>query len=433
MSNGASSGLKIGAVVAAATLLAATAQADYELYNANDTKLDLQLTVVGAQFGQDQPWWGEQHSFLNVSADHWTEFGTKFGAIFETKLWGGTAFGQVSGVYTRSSGDDPSALTAGLSDESETTLERGNLGWKTDDTWTGLDKSTVSVQLGRFDYSIGTGMIINDGGSDGGERGGWYIGMRKSFQNGALVSLDSTALKVQLFRIKNNPRQGGTQGEARGVNADYTFGESGAATLGGTYMRVYRESTDEDMDVYDGRGSWTALPGLTLSGEYAYEDGKDFTGKGYYAQGLYEFSDVPWKPSFTYRYALFNDEFNTLAYGYTDYGYWFQGEIAGNYPLYNNNLKSNMVRAKVTPTDKITVSLFYYNFKLDDPTTFSPAVTSDDFGDEVNLTFDWQATDRIYVITVLGDLMPGDGAKQWVGATGDKDWLYAMLYVSFTL
>ncbi len=94
---------------------------------------------------------------------------------------------------------------------------------------------------------------------------------------------------------------------------------------------------------------------------------RELTGKGYYAQGLYEFGDVAWKPSFTYRYALFNDEFNPLAYGYTDYGYWYQGEIAGNYPLTNVNLKSNMVRAKIKPTESIVVNLFYYDFKLDDP------------------------------------------------------------------
>ncbi len=86
-----------------------------------------------------------------------------------------------------------------------------------------------------------------------------------------------------------------------------------------------------------------------------------FTGKGYYAQALYEFSDVAWKPTVSYRYALFNDEFNPLAYGFTDYGYWFQGEIAGNYPLYNNNLKSNMFRVNVKPIESVTVNLFYYN------------------------------------------------------------------------
>ncbi len=70
----------------------------------------------------------------------------------------------------------------GLSEESETTLEQSNLGWKTDDTFTGLEESTLSLQLGRFDYSIGTGMIINDGGSDGGDRGGWYSACARRFR-----------------------------------------------------------------------------------------------------------------------------------------------------------------------------------------------------------------------------------------------------------
>ena len=274
-------------------------------------------------------------------------------------------------------------------------------------------------------------MLINDGGADGGDRGGWYLGLRKAFQNGALINLDSSTLKAQVFTFKNNPRRGGPQGEARGTNVDYAFGESGSVTLGGSYMRIYPEGSQADADVYDGRASWTALPGLTFSGEYAYEDGKNINGKGYYAQALYEFSDVAWKPALTYRYALFDDEFNPLAYGYTDYGYWFQGEIAGNYPLSNSNLKSNMLRANVKPTDKIVVNLFYYNFKFDNPASFAPGVTSDDFGDEVDLTFDWQATDRIYVIAVLAQLNPGNGAEQWTG--GDKDWKYAMLSLSFTL
>ena len=112
------------------------------------------------------------------------------------------------------------------------------------------------------------------------------------------------------------------------------------------------------------------LPGLTFSGEYAKEDGNDISGEGYYAQALYEFSDVAWKPTLSYRYAKFNDEFNGLAYGYTDWGFWFQGEIAGNYPLSNTNLESNMFRVKVTPHDKVTVNLFYYKFTFDNPRAF---------------------------------------------------------------
>jgi hypothetical protein len=90
-----------------------------------------------------------------------------------------------------------------------------------------------------------------------------------------------------------------------------------------------------------------------------------------------------------------------------------------------------MGRLKVEPLQGVVVSLFYYQFSLDEPSSFSPDVTSDDFGDEVNLTIDWEATDRLYVIGVLGQLAPGDAAEEWTG--GDADWKYAMLYVSFTL
>jgi len=416
-------------VLVVANLLAASALADYELYNENDTKLDLQLMVIGNQFGQDASWFGESHALLNISAAHWTEFGTEFGAKAETKLWDGTFFAEASGVYTRTSGDDASGVTTGLSEESKTTLEQGHIGWKTDDTFTGLEESTLTVKLGRFDYLIGTGMLIVDGGSDGGDRGGWYLGLRKAFQNAAIVSLDSKTLDVQVFRIKNNPRRGGAQGEARGANADYTFGEDGSVTLGGSYMRIYPQGSEAEADVYDGRASWTVLPGLTFSGEYAKEDGDDISGEGYYAQALYEFSDVAWKPTLSYRYAKFNDEFNGLAYGFTDWGFWFQGEIAGNYPLSNTNLESNMFRVKVTPHEKVTVNLFYYKFTFDNPQAFG--VTSEDYGDEVDLMVDWQATDRVFVSGVLAQLNPDNAAEQLTG--GDKDWKYAMISVAFTL
>lgn len=421
------------AVCLGTSLFASGAAADYELYNANGNKLDLEFMMVGAQFGQDQSWFGESHSFLNASESHWTEFGSEFGLKFESQLGAGTLFGEVSGVYTRTSGDDASGVTTGLDDMSETTLEQGNLGYKLSDVFAGLDDDTVSLQLGRFDYSIGSGMLVNDGGSDGGDRGGWYLGLRKAFQNGAMLSLDSKTLKAQIFHLKNNPRRGGNQGEGNGANVDYTFGDSGV-TLGGSYMNIDPQQGGVDkLDVYDARAQWQGafLPGLSFSGEYAHEKNNTINGDGYYAQGLYEFAGSAWTPSFTYRYAEFDSDFSDIAYGYTDYGYWFQGEIAGNYPLANVNLKSNMLRASVKPREGITVNLFYYNFTLVDPAALGPGVTSDDFGDEVDLTVDWQATDRVYVIGVLGDLMPGNGAQQWVG--GDKDWLYGMIYVSFTL
>ena len=80
------------------------------------------------------------------------------------------------------------------------------------------------------------------------------------------------------------------------------------------------------------------------------------------------------------------------------------------------------------PTESVTFNFFYYKFSFDQPSALG--VTSDDWGDEINFTFDWSASDSLYVVGVLGMLMPGQAAEQWVG--GDKDWIHAMLYLSYS-
>ena len=72
----------------------------------------------------------------------------------------------------------------------------------------------------------------------------------------------------------------------------------------------------------------------------------------------------------------------------------------------------------------------YYDFTLDQQQVFGDPVSSDDWGDEIDLTVDWTATESILVIGVLGYSSPGDAAKEWTG--GDKDWLYGMLYLSYS-
>jgi hypothetical protein len=51
------------------------------------------------------------------------------------------------------------------------------------DLFPGLEEDTFSISIGRQDYVIGSGLLIADGGGDGGERGGWYLLIRptKSF------------------------------------------------------------------------------------------------------------------------------------------------------------------------------------------------------------------------------------------------------------
>jgi hypothetical protein len=281
-------------------------------------------------------------------------------------------------------------------------------------------------------------LLVADGGSDGGELGGWYIGLRKSFQESVVASLQSNTLKAEGFFIQNRPRRGGTQGEALGGNFEYTFAES--LTAAATYLVVDPKLADtDDLNVWSWRLGWNGLGGLELNGEYVIENSDQTDADGWYAQAAWAFSDTSWSPWIAYRYAVFsgddpatakNETFYSLAYGYTDYGAWYQGEITGNYPLGNGNLGSNQFRVKVQPNDSLMLNLLYYSFKLEEPGTLSPDVTSTDWGDEIDFVADYAVTDNWYLIGVLAVLFPGEAAKQWTG--GDDDWWYGMLYASYT-
>ncbi len=420
--------------------LPALAAADQTLHSSEQSTLVLKGTVMGAYFPNSDSWFGESASFLGADTDDWGEFGAEIGLAWEYNSGQSTYFAEFSGLYTATGGDDASGLTIGESDSDQANIEQAHVGWRYSDPFSGLEEDTFTLSAGRQDFLIGTGLLIADGGSDGGENGGWYIGMRKAFQESVIASLKSDTLVADGFYLKNRPRRGGTQGHLYGVNLEYTF--PGNLNLGTSYMVV---NADEDgagnLDVWSGRAGWNGLGGLELSGEYVIENGApDVDADGWYGQVAWSFADSAWAPWIGYRYANFDgdnpataqdERFREIAYGYTDYGSWFQGEITGNYPLANGNLVSNMFRLKTTPNDALTLNLFYYDFKLNFPASLDPAVTSDDWGDEINFTADWALNDNWYLIGVLAALFPGEAAKQWTG--GNDDWLYSMFYVSYSL
>lgn len=429
------------ALLASIALATGPALAGADIYASDSGKVTFNFDAIAAVFNNKDSWFGESRSFLGKNTDHWSEYGIEPRLSYEFKVGSGTLFGQLSAVHTQTGGDDASGLTIDNGDNSSTNTEQANIGWKIADPLESLKGYEFAISAGRQDYKIGSGMLIADGGSDGGDFGGWYLGMRKAHQESAIVQLKSEKALAELFRIKNRPRSGGIQGDAVGTNFEYTF--AGTTKLGGSYMKVdANEHGIDQLDVWDGRLDWTpdgTLSGVGVSGEFAHQDSDQIDADGWFAQGSYQFQESPWKPSLIYRYAHFdgdnpntakNEAWRNLAYGFTDYGSWYQGEISGNYPLSNTSLNSQLYRIKAQPTETITLNLMYYDFWFDEPSVLGSNVTSDDWGKELNFTIDWAVTERIYVIGVLGNLSPGKAAEQWVG--GDKDWRYSMLYVSYS-
>lgn len=434
-------------LVAGATLLGILvlaprpAAAQREIYRdeLHGAELDFNFDLIGGWYNSNNSWFGRSAQLLGANTDHWTEVGMEPGLTYQRSLGRGTLFGAVSGVYTSTAGNDASGLTVGLDNASEFTLELGNVGWRIDDVFDSLDNDTFTITVGRQDYTIGSGLLIDDGAADGGERGGWYLAMRKAFTESVVASLDSEKWLFELFRLENHPRAGGNLGEAWGANVEYKFGDE--AKVGTTYMGVDSNLPGAvNLDVYSVRGNWRGESGFGLAGEYVDESSSQIKSKGYYGEVSYAAKGA-WSPVYSYRYAHFdgdnlatpgvNERFHEIAYGFTDWGTWYQGEITGEYALGNGNLISSLLRAQLHPNENVVINAMLYHFTLDRPASF--AVASSDWGNEINFTIEWEVNEHVTVIGVVAELFPGDGAKQFVRSGPADDWAHAMLYVAYHL
>jgi hypothetical protein len=318
-------------------------------------------------------------------------------------------------------------------------MEEAYMGWRSGDLFSSLGKDFLDISFGRQQYTVGNGFLFYNESGNGDRRGGFWIGARHAAQYAGIVRLRTGGWAGDLVYLRADDAPN-TDTKVGGATLDYSFekGKDKVAGIGGgLYYVASNLTTRDEMMIYNIRGdikpfeAFDVLPTLKpfkLEGEYVYEntDDKDTgNGNGWYIQPSFQF-DVPWKPGITYRYASFDRDYDPLFYGFNDWGYWYQGEILGEYVLSNSNLNSHMVRLNANPIDAITVNLFYYNFRLDDADSFG--VDDEEYADEADLTVDWTANDHVSFSWVGAYVWPDDGAKQQTG--GDDDWAYMMLYTS---
>ena len=411
--------------------------AEVALYEGDRIKIDFAVDAKAVVFLQDNPWFGEAVANIGADTDTWAEFAIE-PAIYLTfnRVLGGELFGGFSGVGTKNFGESADGLSVGFDNPEEATLELAYGGWRRD---FGEDISLEALG-GNFDYQIGTGFLIIDGGADGGNRGGFYLGARSSGRAGALVRLTVGNLLAEGFYIGNNPRREGIRGEVAGGNLEYDF--SGWAKIGATFLQVVDIDNPEPGDLrdklrtYDFRAEASPIDNLTLSGELALQRGGDiFDGEGWWVQAHYAFGHVPFQPTLTYRYAVVtgddpatpDDEgFEPLAYGFTDYEQWYQGEITGNWIFSNTNQRTHLIKGSAALTDRLTLTGAWLNIQLDEPAELG--VSSDNFGNEINVFLDWSVNDHLFLSAAAATLFPGDGAEQFTG--GDRTWSHFMFYAS---
>ena len=352
-------------------------------------------------------------------------------------------YGKVSVVGERTYGSVPSAFGTDVSSFGPEDL---SIGWRSGTSIESLGENGLDFVIGRTQYRLAHGFLLFDGAAEGGSRGGYWTNARKAFAFAAIGRLTPGAHTVESFYLdKDELEEADTDSRLWGANYEYTIGEG--TTLGATYMKWFADAAvkpeRDGLHVFNVRAytaPFRSAPGASFELEYASErNGEALRSNAWTAQGAYELGRLGWKPTFTYRYAFFqgdnpetaaNEAFDPLFVGFYDWGYWWQGEIAGEYFLANSNLKSQLVRVHVTPNDSLSGGLLFFKFGLDQPQAIAPEVTDKDIAFEIDAYTDWKLNDNVTISFIGAFADPGKAVQQSTGRT--KNFAYGMIYVAYS-
>ncbi len=366
--------------------------------------------------------WGE--GYLKPSLD----------LTFDTEN-SGVVYGGASAIGSLTVGNgDAGGFTDG--GDKQVDVEDLYAGWRSGSLLKdSLGEDALDLSLGRQQFHVGDGFLIWDGNTDTGGDGAYWLSPRRAFKMTGLVRVKKDPLSGQLFYLEGDGDQGDSQ--AAGANLDW---QPGFGTIGATYFQILdvnsgfeADTPRKGMQVAALRLNKAHLPDFedaTLYAEYAREfgdgDNVDFNAYAFYVEPGYTFSSLPWSPSITYRFAYFSGDsdpanntrkdFDPLFYeGDRSWGTWTQGEIVGNYLLFNSNQINQMVRVSANPTEAVEIGALYYHFDLAERNYFGTPVDSRDFADEVDVYATWTINDNVTVGAAYGAAFPGDAAKQVFG------------------
>jgi len=371
--------------------------------------------------------------------DDWVETYARAALSSDYPFHKGALYGKASVAGERTFGAPPSIVGE---DASSFQVDDAYLGWRSGDTFS-MGKDVLDLRIGRSPYRIGRGFLLWDGAGEGGSRGGYWSNARKAWEFAGLVKFAPKNNTFEAFYLdRDEVPEARTGTRLWGLNYDLKLGE--ANTIGATYLHTYSDSLPnrEQMSVYNVRAylsPFKRLPGLSLGGEYAHEENGSLLSSNGWALGAgYEFATVTWKPTLSYRYTYFegddpstekSEAFDPLFPGFYDWGTWWQGEIAGEYFLSNSNLTSHMTKLHFAPTESLGTGLIWYLFRLDEPGSYGPNVTSKNLAGEIDLYADYKVNKNFTMNLILAYANPQEAVAQKLQRTAN--FTYGMVYLTY--
>jgi hypothetical protein len=447
-------------IAVAVSCAAASAKIDFPepnltLYRKDDSYLKTTIEVDSAVFAEGNAWFGESRLNAGDHVGYWGEFGVMPGLEGALELGDfGSARARMSGVWTTTQiGLDAAGSNFDERYPKQLTLEDAYVGWRSGDLLPSLGKDAIDLSFGSQTYQVGSGFLFWDGATDGGSRGGYWLGMRKAFELAGIARLTTGPFMGEVVFLRPNDLDETTT-DVAGTNLEWAFGERAKIGAGYWWFASSKDRRRDGLHVVDLRGEvhpfdylpGELLPGLVLSAELVHEDNGNLNDSwGGYAELGYDF-DVWMKPYLSYRYSGFTgdngsngeiESFDPLFYGMSDWGSWYEGEIFGEFVALNRNLETHTLRLRVEPAEKWTINLIGMIFQLDEfatvlqPRIGDPRVVlirDKDLASELDLVVDWEVGRHLLVTAAFGALFPNRGIEQ--ATRGDEAWLHGMLYAS---
>ena len=360
----------------------------------------------------------------------------------------GSLRGRVSGIFSLSGGGvDPGATSFPDFNTNSYSIEAAFLSWQSGNALPGLGYNAIELGYGNQNYQVFDGLLFWNGGASCGVRGACWIAPRKAFREAGTLRLTLGDLLIEGYHLKFNddPSTGTRLGGGR---VEYAFQDwvVKAMKSGFMYFNVYEsdEPSRRGLNgfyVYQDATPVPPIPDFQYTTSFVAETNSTAVGNaqayGWYVAPAYTVSQLPWSPQLSYRFASFSGggtrNFDPLFTGLSDWGYWAQGELLGEWVLPNSNLQSHMVRLKVAPNDMFTLNLFYYKFLLDNlEESFGPTpmrVDSHELADEVDAILDIAATNWWSMTVDFTLAVPDAGFREAAG--GGATWISSMLYTNF--
>jgi hypothetical protein len=360
----------------------------------------------------------------------------------------GTLRGRVSGIFSLAGGGvDPGATAFPNFNTNSYSIEGAFLSWQSSNALPGLGYNAVQMGYGNQNYQVFDGLLFWDGAGNCGVRGACWLAPREAFREAGTLRLTLGDWLIEGFHLKFNddPSSGTRLGGGR---VEYAFRDWVVKDMksGFMYFNVYEsdEPSRNGLNGYYFYQDATPIPPLRdfqYTTSFVAETNSAATGNaqayGWYVAPAYTVSQLPWSPQLSYRFASFSGggtrNFDPLFTGNSDWGYWAQGELLGEWVLPNTNLQSHMVRLKLTPNDVFTFNLFYYNFLLDNlEESFGPTpmrVSSHQLADEVDAILDIAATNWWSMTAEFTLAVPDAGFREATG--GRATWINSVLYTNF--